>query len=66
MNGEPWAPGKPSFTKPYCGNWGSAAVDPIFSSYSWDRNEEIEQSPKLKKHKRIAVILEEQEWRLQE
>ena len=25
MNGELWAPGKPSFTKPYCGKRGSAS-----------------------------------------
>ena len=36
MNGELWAPGKPSFTKPYCGKWGSAAMDPIIPSYSWE------------------------------
>jgi len=40
MNGELWAPGKPSFTKPYCGKRDSAATDPIFPSYSWDNSEE--------------------------
>jgi hypothetical protein len=48
MNGELWAPGKPSFTKFYCGKWGSAAAHPIFPSYSWDSDEETEQSPKPK------------------
>jgi len=51
MNGELWAPGNPTFTKPYCGNRGHAAVDPIFPSYSWDSDEETEQSPKPKKQK---------------
>jgi len=46
MNGEFWAPGKPSFTK-----GGSAAMDPIIPSYLWDSDEETEQSPKPKKHK---------------
>ena len=57
MNGELWAPGKPSFTKPYC---GSAAMDPIIPSYSWDSDEETELSTKPKKHKRTAAILEDQ------
>ena len=48
MSGELWAPGKPSFTKPYCGKRGSAAADPIFPSYSWDSDEETEQSPEPK------------------
>jgi hypothetical protein len=48
MNGELWAPGKPCFTKPYCGKWGSAATDP---SYLWDSDEETEQSTKPKKYK---------------
>jgi len=48
MNGEPWAPGKPSFTKPYCGKRGSAAADPLFPSYSWDSDEKTEQSPTQK------------------
>ena len=39
MNGEHWAPGKPSFTKPYCGKRGSAPMDPIIPSYSWDSDE---------------------------
>jgi len=51
MNGELWAPGKPSFTKPYCGKRGPAAMDPIIPSYSWDSDEETEQSTKPKKHK---------------
>jgi hypothetical protein len=46
MNGEIWAPGKPIFTKPYCGKRGSAATDPIIPSYSWDNDEETKQSPK--------------------
>jgi len=49
MNGELWAPGKPSFTTPYCGKRGSAAADSIFPSYSWDSDEETEHSPKPKK-----------------
>jgi len=51
MNGELWAPGKPSFTKPYCGKRGSAAMDPVIPSYSWDSHEETEQSTKTKNHK---------------
>jgi len=50
MNGELWTPGKPSFTKPYCGKLGSAAMDPIIPSYSWDSDEETEQSTKPKKY----------------
>jgi hypothetical protein len=49
MSGELWAPGKPSFTKPYCGKRGSAATDLIIPSYSWDNDEETNQSPKPKK-----------------
>jgi hypothetical protein len=48
MNGELWAPGKPIYTKPYCGKRGSAATDPIIPSYSWHSDEETEQSPKPK------------------
>jgi len=66
MKGELWAPGKPSFTKPYSGKRGSAATDPAIPSFSWDGDEETEQSPKPKKHKRKAAILEDQEWKLQE
>jgi len=51
MNGELWAPGKPSFTKPYYGKQGSAAMDPIIPRYSWDSDEGTEQSTKPKKHK---------------
>jgi len=51
MKGELWEPGKPSFTKPYCGKRGSAAMDPIIPSYSWDTGKETEQSTKPKKHK---------------
>jgi hypothetical protein len=40
MNSELWAPGKPSFTKPYCGKQGSATMDPKIHSYSWDSNGE--------------------------
>jgi len=65
MNGELWAPGKTSFTKPHCGKQGSAAMDPIIPSYSWDSNE-TEHSTKTKKHKRTTVILEDQEWKHQE
>jgi len=49
MNGELWAPGRASFTRPYCGQLGSAAMDPIIPSYSWDSDEETEQSTKSKK-----------------
>ena len=63
MNCELWAPGKPSFTKPYCGKQGSVAMDPIISSYLWDSNEETEHSTETKKHKRTAAILEDQEWK---
>ena len=66
MNGEIWAPGKPSFTKPYCGKLGSAVMDPIIPSYSSDSDEETEHSTKTKKHKRTAAILEDQEWKHQE
>ena len=66
MNGELWAPGKPSFTKPYCDKQGSAAMDPTIPSYSWDSDEEREHSTQTKKHKRTAAILEDQEWKHQE
>ena len=49
MNGELWTPGKPRFTKPYCGKRGSAAMDPTIPSYWWDSDEETEQSTKLNK-----------------
>jgi len=49
MNAELWAPGKPSFTKPYCGKRGSAAMDPIIPSYCWDSDEGTEQSTNPKK-----------------
>jgi len=38
MNGELWAPGESSFTKPLCGKQGSATLDHTFPSYSWDSN----------------------------
>ena len=66
MNGELWAPSKPSFTKPYCGKRGSAAMDSIIPSYSWDSDEETEHSTKTKKHKITAAIVEDQEWKHQE
>jgi hypothetical protein len=66
MNSELWAPCKPSFTTPSCGKWGSAVTDPIIPNYSWDSDEETEQSTKPKKHKRTAAILEDQEWKHQE
>ena len=66
MNGELWARGKPSFTKPYCDKRGSAAMDPINPSYPWDSDEGTEQSTKSKKHKRTAAILGDQEWKHQE
>jgi hypothetical protein len=66
MNGELWSPGKPSFTKPYCGKRVSAAMDPIVPSYSWDSDEETKQSTKPKKYKETATILEDQEWKHQE
>jgi len=50
MNGKLWATGKPGLTKPYCGKRGCAAMDPIIPSYSWDSDEETEQSTKPKKH----------------
>jgi len=62
MNGELWATGKPGFTKPYCGKWGCAAMDPIIPSYSWDSDEETEQSTKPNKTKKI---LGDQEWKHQ-
>jgi len=43
MKGKLWAPGKPSFTKPYFGKWGSAAMDPIIPSYSLNSDEGKEQ-----------------------
>jgi hypothetical protein len=66
MNGDLWAPGKPSFTKPYFGKRGSAAMDPIVRSYSRDSDEETEQSTKPKKYNGTANILEGQEWKHQE
>jgi len=50
MNGELWAPGKRSFTKPYCGKRGSAAMDPVIPSYLWDSDEGTEQSTKPPKN----------------
>jgi hypothetical protein len=38
-------------------------MDPTIPSYSWDSDEETEQSPKPKKHERKAAILEDQEWK---
>ena len=66
MNGELWAPGKPNFTKPYCGLRGSAAMEPIVPSYSWDSDEETEQSTEPKTYNGTATILEDQEWKHQE
>jgi len=66
MNGELWAPGKPSFSKPYSGKRGCASMGPIIPSYLWDSDEETEHSTKIKKHKRTAAILEDQEWKHQE
>jgi len=52
MNGELWAAGKPSFTKPYFGKRGSAAMGLIIPRYSWDSDEEREHSTKPpKEHK---------------
>jgi len=65
MNVELWPPGKPSFTKPYCGKRGSAAMDPIVPSYSWDSDEETEQLTNPKKYKGTTTILEDQEWKQQ-
>ena len=66
MNGELWAPGKLSFTKPYCGKRGSATMDPIIPSYLWDSNKETEQSIKPPKNKWTTVILGDQEWKHKE
>jgi hypothetical protein len=41
----------------------AAAMDPIVPSYSWDSDEETEQSTKPKKYKGTATILEDQEWK---
>ena len=57
MNGELWASGKPSFTKPYCGKRGSAAMDPIIPSYSWDNDEEAEHQQNLKNTKEQQLFL---------
>ena len=47
MNGELWAPGKPSFTKPYCGKRGSAAMDPTLATRGTAMNKQnIQQKPK--------------------
>jgi len=48
MNCELWARGTPSFTKPFCGKWGSAEMDPIIPSYLWDSDEGTEQSTEPK------------------
>jgi len=66
MNGELSAPGEPSITKPYCGKLGSAAMDPLVPSYSWDSDEETEQSTEPKTYNGTATILEDQEWKHQE
>jgi len=66
MNGELWVPGKPGFTKPYCGKRGPAAMYPIIPSYSWDRDEETERSTKPKKHQGTAAVLGDQEWKHQD
>jgi hypothetical protein len=50
MNGELWVPGKPNFIKLYSGKRGSAAMDPIIPSYSWDSDEETEHSTKTQKN----------------
>ena len=57
MNGELWAPGKPSFSKPYCGKRGSAAMDPIIPSYSWDAmmKQNIQQNPKNTKEQQLFL-----------
>jgi len=57
MNGELWAPAKPSYTKPYCGKRGSAAMDPIIPSYLWDSNKEAEHSTKPKNSKEQQLFL---------
>jgi hypothetical protein len=61
MNSELWAPGKPSFTKPYCSKQDSAATDSVFPSYSWDSDGETERTTKPTKFNRTAAILEDQE-----
>jgi len=66
MNSELWAPGKSSFTKPYCGKRGTTAMDLIVPSCSWNNDDETEQSTKPKKYKGTATILEDQEWKHQE
>ena len=43
MNGELWAPGDPSFTKPYCGKWGSAAMDPTIPRGTAMKKQNIQQ-----------------------
>ena len=57
MNGELWVPGKPSFTRPYCDKRGSAAMEPIIPSYSWDSDEEIELQQKPKNTKEQQLFL---------
>ena len=57
MNGELWAPGKPSFTQPYCGKRGTAAMDPIIARYPWNSDEETEHSTKTKKPKEQQLFL---------
>jgi len=39
MNGEFWAPGKPSFTKLLCGKQGSDTLDHIIPIYLWGSDE---------------------------
>ena len=57
MNGELWAPRKPSFTKPYCDKRGSAAMKPTIPSYSWDKDEETEHSKNKQNTKEQQLFL---------
>ena len=58
MNGELWAHGTPSFTKPYCSKRGTAAMDLIIPSYSWDGDEETDTStyPKNTCEKQLVLM----------
>ena len=55
MNGERWAPGKPSFTKPYCGKWGSAAMDPTIPHGTAMKKQNIQQKPKNTKEQQLFL-----------
>lgn len=65
MNGEFWAPGKPSFRKPYFYKRGCATMDPTIPRYSWNTDVDKKQlttpTPPTPKYKRASGVLGDQE-----